>query len=151
MLRDPNQGLCIYCNKPLLYVGQEKFCTKTCTISYFKELYKKHKTSCNLDLAPATIGAISELYVVNDLLIKGYEIFRAASPACSCDLIASNNNLLKKIEVRTGSSRDNFYYYNTRNFKADLFAIVIYDVDTRIPEIYYEPPLETVFTVRNLT
>jgi len=55
----------------------------------------------------STKGAISELLVAGDLLFKGYEVFRAVSPACSCDLIAQKNGRLTRIEVRTGALNKN--------------------------------------------
>jgi hypothetical protein len=37
-----------------------------------------------------------------DLMKRGYEVFRALSPACSCDLIALAGGRSLRIEVRTG-------------------------------------------------
>ena len=50
-----------------------------------------------LPLSTATVGAISELVVCVDLAKKGYEVFRAISPSCSCDLIARKNNICRRI------------------------------------------------------
>src|SRR5229473_1308913 len=38
------------------------------------------------DLSASKVGAISELVVTADLLAKGFDVFRALSPAASCDL-----------------------------------------------------------------
>ncbi len=46
---------------------------------------------------------MSELVVAIDLLSKGYDVFRALSQSCSCDLIAVDGVSLMRIEVRTGS------------------------------------------------
>ena len=36
-----------------------------------------------------------------DLLRRGWEVFRAVSPACSCDLIIHRAGVLLRVEVRT--------------------------------------------------
>lgn len=49
-----------------------------------------------------TTGAVSELRVAADLLERGYEVFRAVSPSCSCDLAVLKDGKLVRVEVRTG-------------------------------------------------
>ena len=54
-------------------------------------------------LPSGTVGAMSELVASVDLLSRGYEVFRAVSSACSCDLIALGDDRKPlRIEVRTG-------------------------------------------------
>ncbi len=75
-----------------------------------------------------------------DLIKKGYEVFRALSPSCSCDLIAKKGSKILRIEVRTGQ-----IYANTGRLSypkkkideqnKDHYAIVIND------QVLYEPPL----------
>lgn len=91
-------------------------------------------------LPTGTAGTISELLVGVDLLKRGYEVFRALSPSCSCDLSILKDGCLLRVEVKTGyrngatgnvitttpKDRDHF----------DIFAIVI-----RGEEIIYEPEL----------
>lgn len=56
-------------------------------------------------LAPSTIGALSELHVVNDLLIRGFYVFRAVSPSCVCDLVAVHKSgECFRVEVKTGTT-----------------------------------------------
>lgn len=53
---------------------------------------------------PASVGAISELTVASDLMIKGYSVFRALSSSAPCDLIcfrADTPSIVLKIEVRS--------------------------------------------------
>jgi len=50
----------------------------------------------------ATTGAVSEMAAAIDLMKRGYEVFRALSPACSCDLIALGPSGPLRVEVRTG-------------------------------------------------
>ena len=53
-------------------------------------------------LSCGTMGAISEMAAAVDLMKRGYEVFRALSPASSCDLIALGSFGALRIEVRTG-------------------------------------------------
>jgi hypothetical protein len=95
-----------------------------------------------LGLASATVGALGELLVAADLLIRGYEVFRAISPSCSCDLAILKDGKLLRVEVRTG--------YRTTvdpdaiaigkkqgTHRADILAVVVHS-PTRIR---YEPEL----------
>lgn len=50
---------------------------------------------------PGKTGAIVELAVAVDLLRRGFDVFRALSPSCSCDLVALKPGLVLRIEVRT--------------------------------------------------
>ena len=87
------------------------------------------------NVSVGTKGAIGEYAVCVDLLRQGWEVFKAVSPSCSCDLIIQNKDGAKRVEVRTG--RTNLYgTVNTvRKHKADVLAIVLRD------KIVYEPPL----------
>ncbi len=46
-------------------------------------------------------GAISELAVAVDLMYRGFEVFRALSPASSCDLIIYRDGKALRVEVKT--------------------------------------------------
>lgn len=87
-------------------------------------------------LATGTVGAIGELRVCVDLLAKGYEVFRAVSPSCSCDLLVLKSGVVTRIEVRTSyRTRSGKVYYPTHNVRADIIAAVLGD------ELSYNPPL----------
>ena len=50
-----------------------------------------------------TKGAAAELRVAADLMMRGYHVFRALSPACPCDLIAYRDGEPPiRIEVKSG-------------------------------------------------
>ena len=88
-------------------------------------------------LTPGTAGAIGELRVSIELMARGYQIFRALSPSCPCDLIALRDNETVRIEVRTT------YFGRTGNLiiphndpsKFDVLAMVT------SAGIFYEPSL----------
>jgi hypothetical protein len=70
------------------------------------------------------------------LLLKGFEVFRAVSSACSCDLAILKEGMLKRIEVRTGRRCTNGKIYwpvKTEVENYDVLAIVLPD------EIIYKP------------
>lgn len=72
------------------------------------------------------IGAANELRAAVFLMRRGYEVFRALSPTCSCDLIVLKDGLLKRVEVRTGRRATNgTSVYAKRTHHADLLVIVI--------------------------
>jgi len=119
--------------------GQRKFCSPKCSDAYWKGKYLelnpfKGKTS-------ATTGAISELRACVDLLAKGYDVFRALSPNCPCDLAVLKDNKLLRIEVRTGHVSTSGKLYRTKGKgdeinNIDIYAWVLPD------RIIYEPELE---------
>lgn len=53
-------------------------------------------------VSTGTTGAISELLAAAALMAEGFQVFRALSPACSCDLVVLVNGRLCRVEVRTG-------------------------------------------------
>lgn len=55
-------------------------------------------------LSTGVSGACGELAVSVDLLRRGYEVFRAVSPACSCDLVALKDGKSYRVEVRTSQA-----------------------------------------------
>ena len=121
---------CKTCNKGFT-PGREwsKFCSSICR----SEDYRCVSQYPNLN--PGTVGAISELRVATDLLIKGYEVFRALSPHASCDLAILRDGKLLRVEVRTGYENKNGTAWATRNHKADVMAICVPS------RIVYEPSL----------
>jgi hypothetical protein len=76
---------------------KRRFCSKRCRIASHNSPY----ISPYPGLPTGTVGAIAELRVSADLLARGYEVFRALSSHCSCDLAVLKNNQLQRVEVRT--------------------------------------------------
>jgi hypothetical protein len=121
------------CNRP-----HQVFCNRRCRKQFEKARYRAKFPEPVL--STGTTGAISELRVAVDLLLKGFEVFRAVSPACSCDLIAMREGKTPiRIEVRPANFQINGRLTFPRSRKdggrQDHFAYVL-------PEsIGYEPPL----------
>jgi hypothetical protein len=92
-----------------------------------------------LQIGRSNVGAANELRVAADLILKGYDVFRALSPQCVCDLAILKDKRLLRVEVRTGqpSKRRTKPFWPKRKQvnNADIWAVVLPD------QIYYEPPL----------
>lgn len=101
-----------------------------------EKYYMNNPSSC---LPTGTTGAIHEFKVAIDLMEKGYEVFRALSPACSCDLAILKNGKLLKIEVKTTYRlrSGKIVYPKIKNPKYDILVLVI-----RPNEIIYLPEVE---------
>jgi hypothetical protein len=80
---------------------KSKYCSNTCRQEGLMERYREMNKR-QVYLSPSTVGAIAELDVAADLMRRGYDVFRALSPACSCDLAVLKDGALLRIEVRSG-------------------------------------------------
>src|SRR5208337_2252007 len=105
-----------------------------------ERFYKENYSGTAPNLCRATIGAVSELEVAADLMRREFEVFRALSPAASCDLIAIREGRILRIEVRT--AYDSIYTGKETSVKSardlgrqDHFAYRSKE------KIRYEPPL----------
>lgn len=130
---------CEGCGTPFTTrVIKRKFCSSRCKNTKYQGNHPH--ISKVLGLSASTVGAISELRVATDLLSKGYPIFRALSPACSCDLAALVGERLYRIEVTTGHIYPSGRITHPKHHdstKHDIIAIVI----ATTGNIIYEPPL----------
>ncbi len=139
---DPNR-CCEFCKIPLSKIKQKrgsKYCSRSCKV----RAYNKGLGIRGLHLATGTTGTIGELVVAADLLRKGFEVFRAVSPSCSCDLAILKNGQLLRVEVRTGYRNQKTNHVRCalspkNRDRFDIFAIVIAGT-----EILYRPELEKV-------
>ena len=104
-----------------------KFCSNLCADITQKEKYREINRRPG-DLQSGTVGAIHELEVACDLLRMGYEVFRAMSPSCSCDLAILKDGKLLRVEVTTGyraaSGRIQHPHAN-RAHRYDIVAIIV--------------------------
>lgn len=116
--------------------GQQIFCTSECRISFRES--EKRAINKNIPLSSGSVGALAELMVCCDLMIKGYEVFRAVSPSCSSDLIACKGDKSLKIEVRTGTYKiTGQVFYPANNIRSHIVAAVTH-IDQKI---HYFPEL----------
>lgn len=133
---------CVVCKSPLIhnkFGHPSKYCSQSCRdkAKARKAMGKYHdKNPVGLGRNNTT-GAISELRVAVDLLVRGYNVFRALSPSCPCDLVILNNNNILRVEVTTGKySPSGIVQYPPHNPELyDMLAVVLHD------GIHYFPDL----------
>jgi hypothetical protein len=96
-------------------------------------------SSTDIPCNTGTVGAIAELVVSVDLMKMGYEVYRALSPASSCDILALKENFSLKFEVRTGryvNGTGNLYYPKKRTVGKNVAVVTFSD-----NKIHYIPDL----------
>jgi hypothetical protein len=127
--------------------GTVKYCDPSCRAAYWKKQYAGQNTIWNLP--SGTVGAINELRVSVDLLVKGYAVFRALSPSCPCDLVLLVDHRVFRVEVttahRSSNGRPTFPAKNPARY--DLLAVVFPDsivYSTELPELRHLMSLEPI-------
>ena len=125
-------------------IRHQRFCSSACRNTWDIQTYK----SSTPHLERGALGATSELLAAADLMLKGYDVFRALSPHSGCDLVAIGPDLRAlRIEVRTGQNTRSGSLTWARNGSSrkrgpehlDHYAVVSYGDDgTRV---HYDPPL----------
>ena len=82
---------------------QGKFCGPVCVRAARRRNYIDWnlRQDPSAHLPTGTVGTVGELMIALDLLRKGYAVFRALSPAASCDLAVLANGQLVRVEVAT--------------------------------------------------
>ena len=131
---EPIKKICNSCKKEFFVLNmQRKYCDD-CKESYHISV------SENFDnLNTGTIGTIQELRVNIDLLKKGFEVFKALSPMCSCDLLVQKEKKIFSVEVKSVSKRSSpGHKYFARKIRANCLAIVFKD------KILYNPDVEEI-------
>lgn len=118
------QKICKNC-KDIFYSNnpQQVFCKVKCQLDKYKET--SGRISKKLTLPPSTIGEISELLVSSDLLKKGFDVFKALSSSCYCDLIATKKDLILRVEVKTcyKDKNNSKLYFNKSKNNFDIYAV----------------------------
>ncbi len=104
-LRRSNTRPVKYCKEcgneiPFYHNKSKKFCTPKCKRNFSGHIHTSSLLA--LSLSKGTLGSLNELRVSVDLVLKGYDVFRALSPNGSCDLVAIKNHKPFRVEVTTG-------------------------------------------------
>ncbi len=83
----------------------QKWCSKKCRTEFNfnvqSDIADPLVKANGVDLSTGTTGAVAELMVSADLMRHGWNVFRALSPHCFCDLVASKDGKIRYVEVRT--------------------------------------------------
>ena len=94
------QSICEYCGRTTqTWSSKKRFCSQQCANDASNIVIYAHNPS----IPQGNKGAIGELQVCVDLLQKGYEVFRSVSAHAAYDLIATKEDVLYRIEVRSAS------------------------------------------------
>jgi len=121
---------CKGCGKSFLVrVHNKKFCSPKCFGAINRRRYYGTEAAYP-GRSTATVGAIGELRVCVDLMGRGFDVFKAVSPSCPCDLAVLCNGELAQFEVRTGYRSHvtgKSWSHAPKDCKADVFAIVYKD------------------------
>lgn len=131
---------CIQCGiKIINKISTAKYCSNNCRKMFLQEQFKQQNPDHGLNTGK--MGAVSELIACADLLKNGFDVFRAVSPSCSCDLIIFNNNKVIRVEVTTGyKTRLGNNQHPKKDFsKFDLLAVVL-----KSGEVVYTPTLDQI-------
>lgn len=99
---------------------RQVYCSRECSNAY------SYKQSPYRGVLPTgTVGAISEMIICADLAKRGFDIFRAISPNCFCDLVAIKGDKNLRVEVRTGQTGRNgkTNFIKKAHGKIDFFAV----------------------------
>jgi hypothetical protein len=124
---------CLVCGKEFLpRKNYHIYCSAKCAES----TYRPDRFRFDKSTPPATVGAIGELYVSIWLMRNGWDVYRALSPAASCDIAAIKEKRLYRFEVRTGyRNRAGRVCYPKKSIRAENIVVVIYPE----PELVFLP------------
>lgn len=102
---DDYRGICAQCAKAI-YGGRKdrKFCDKVCAGEWAKRKWREANPKSPLAaFATGAVAEANEMRVAIDLLSRGYEVFRSAFPAQSCDMLVRFADTTMRIEVTSGN------------------------------------------------
>jgi hypothetical protein len=125
--------LCLGCGKEFQpRKNYHIYCSQKCA----EPTYRPDRYHFEKSIPSGTVGAIGELYVSLWLMRNGWDVYRALSPAASCDIAAIKENRLYRFEVRTGyRNRAGQVCYPKKSIRAENVAVVIYPE----PELVFLP------------
>jgi hypothetical protein len=105
-----------------------KYCSIMCRpTDYAVKTKNTEPTVYPTTLCSVTIGAIGELTVCADLMRKGFNVFRAVSPACYCDLIATHGPTTLVIEVRTGTHQRGRFIFPKKRLGTTINCVAMWE------------------------
>ena len=124
---------CVTCGTDFTPRGsRHRYCGMACTPEA-----RSQQNLPTLHMTTATVGAMIELMVCTDLMIRGYDVFRAVSPSCYCDLVARKGDLTLHIEARTGFKDGPRVQFLTR-YRPGVTCMAMLDSLTKT--VYYYLP-----------
>ena len=122
--------ICKNCKEELSEVKirrHAKFCSMKCYRQNKNNQYRKLNPRMS-NLTNGTIGAISELRVALDLMVKGKFMFKSVDPGAPIDYVVMDGKEIYSLEVKTGSiTTSGKIMHPIVKTKPDRLAIVVGD------------------------
>ncbi len=113
-----------------------RFCSSDCRRKFYRDKYRQNNPQPVI--STGSMGAVGEMIVASDLLLRGFAVYRAVSQSSPCDLIATRGDAILRVEVtkgiRTMLGCVNWAKHDEKNY--DHLAIYFSDLT-----ILYLPPL----------
>jgi len=124
-------ALCLECGEPIpgdRFRKRAKTCSGKCSKLHERKRYRNVNPCPNI--SPGAVGALNELRASVDLMLRGWEVFRALSPSSPCDMVAFRNGTLLRVEVTTGyitPGTGKLAYSKHIKDKRDILAVVLHN------------------------
>jgi hypothetical protein len=127
---------CLNCETEIS--GNRNYCDDKCRWEYHNKNYTKNFTRLHeTKLTNEQIAFLSEMKVVSDLMMKGFDVYKKITKECTGLLILNKHNYLQ-IEVKTGFIKNNKLKFGKLPKRHhDILAIYLPGED----KIYYSPEL----------
>ena len=131
-MKQLKNSVCKICKKTELTFATNKiYCSECAKDTRIGKVYD--------GVSVGTVGAIAELEVSQDLMKKGFDVYRALSPQSKSDVVAIKKDKILILEIRSGyKSRCNTIYYSKNGIRSPQLVVYIH----RTGEIIYKPKLE---------
>lgn len=137
------RGVCVECGAPLIGGRKDrKFCDKTCAAFTAKRKWREANPKSPLAaFATGAVAEANEMLVAIDLLQRGYEVYRSAFPAQSCDMLVRTPDAPAdyhlRIEVTSGNytGSGTLVHPERDPSKYDVMAVVANGKITYKPEL----------------
>lgn len=132
---------CPQCGKSFTKDSRAKYCSALCRQRASK--LRQYGSEHIISLPPSTVGSISEMRVISDLLSQGYYVFKSVSPNSPCDIIIIHGDITLKVEVGTATTKlDGTFASREKhgNYDYDIRALITRDGST----IEYQPALPDI-------
>ncbi len=104
-----------------------KTCSKMCSRKRESTMYRDSYQIYGLPTG--TVGALNELRVSTDLMLRGWSVFRSLSPSSQCDLVLLKNEKVVRVEVTTGrpspSGKPMYPPHTEDRYNFDVLAVVL--------------------------
>jgi len=116
----------------------QEFCSNSCRSAAYQVNYPAEL----LALSTGSRGAIGELMVCADLLLRGFDVFRAVSQSSKCDLaIVLPPRIVFRVEVTTGHRINGKLAHSTKS--ASQFDILAVCLTVAREIVYFSDVAET--------